>query len=137
MNRRRGLPPGLGDSGAAAAEFALTIPALCLLLFGSIGLSTMMSVTSALHFAVEKAARCASINAALTGVTTCAGATAVQAYAATQYRGPALTGLAFTLTAATTANCGNAVVGAGTFVLRTGLASINVPISARACYPTG
>ena len=137
MNRRRGLPPGLGDSGAAAAEFALTIPALCLLLFGSIGLSTMMAVTSALHFAVGKAARCASVNAALTGVTTCAGSTAVQTYAAAQYRGPSLTGLAFTLTAATTGNCGNKVVGTGTYVLRTGLASVSVPVSATACYPTG
>ena len=137
MMRIRHLASNLGNSGSAAAEFALIIPVLCLLLLGSIGLSTMMSVTSALHFAVEKAARCASINAALTGGTTCAGSTAVQTYAATQYRGPALTGLAFALTAATAANCGNRVVATGTYVLRTGLATLNVPISAAACYPTG
>jgi Flp pilus assembly protein TadG len=137
MNLIRKLLALVDARGAAAAEFALTIPALCALLFGSIGLSTMMSVTSALHFAVEKAARCASINAALTGVTTCSGSTNVQTYATSQYKGPALTGLAFTLTAATTANCGNRVVGSGTYVLRTGLATVSVPVTAAACYPTG
>jgi Flp pilus assembly protein TadG len=114
------------ERGASAAEFALVLPLLLLLTFGSLGVVTMMYTTAGMHFAAESAARCAAVS------TTCANAGSTSAYALGKYAGPQVTGLAFTLT---TAACGQRVAGTGTYVLRTGLANINVPVSAVACYP--
>jgi Flp pilus assembly protein TadG len=120
------------EHGATAVEFALVIPLFVLLTVGTIGMCTMMYMTSALHFAVEDSARCASVKTA-----TCSNQTTTSAYALTKYKGPTITGLTFTLTAAASGTCGNQVVGAGTYVLRTGLSSISVPVTATGCYPTG
>jgi Flp pilus assembly pilin Flp len=113
--------------GSAAAEFAMVLPVVVLLSLGVIGFMMMMSSMSALHFAAETGARCAAINK-----TTCGTAGATQTYALGKYKGPTISGLAFTQT---NASCGKRVVGAGTIVFSTGLQSISVPVSAAACYP--
>ena len=79
--------------GATAAEFAMVVPVFFALIFGVIHLSFILwGETTALHWAAETAARCASI-----GVTTgpCAAssvvtASSVQAYALTEYKGPSV-----------------------------------------------
>jgi Flp pilus assembly protein TadG len=114
--------------GSTAVEFALVLPVLILLIFGALGLMTAMSMNTALHFAVEDAARCAAVK-----TTVCADQTTTSSYASGKYKGPSMTGLTFTLTSPA---CGKQVVGAGTFVLSTGLATFNVPMSVQACYPT-
>jgi Flp pilus assembly protein TadG len=121
----------LCERGAIAAEFALVLPVFVLLTIGTIGVGTMMSMIVSLHFAVEDAARCASVK-----TTVCTNAGTTQTYATGQYKGPTVTGLAFALTAAAAGNCGNKVVGTGTYTLRTGLGAISVPVSASACYPS-
>ena len=110
-----------------AAEFALILPVLIFMSVGSIGFMMMMSSVSALHFAVEDAARCAAVNKTL-----CTGAASTQTYAASRYKGPAITGLTFT---STNVACGQKLVGSGTMVFSTGLGSVSTAISATACYP--
>lgn len=116
-----------GEGGAAAAEFALVLPLLVLMTLGAIGAGMMMSAAMALNFAAQDAARCASVN------SVCSTQSGVSARGTSKYVGPTLTGMSFTLNAA--AACGRQVVGAGTYSLRTGLATVSVPISSTACYP--
>jgi Flp pilus assembly protein TadG len=114
------------SSGSSAVEFALVLPGLLILTIGTFYLFFTMYAAMTLHFAVEDAARCASVKTAI-----CTNATTTQTYAASKYSGPGM-GVSF---AATTPSCGNQVVGTGTILLRTGIAAFSVPISATACYP--
>jgi Flp pilus assembly protein TadG len=113
--------------GAAAVEFVIVLPLFILLTLGSISFLTLMSMTTALHFAAEDGARCAAVRPGV-----CSNAGTTQTYAASRYAGPKITGLGFTYTSPA---CGHRVVAAGSYVLRTGLANITVPLSAAACYP--
>lgn len=133
MNRPQLRPTALRrfrqcEHGGAAVEFALAIPAFILLTFGAIGLSLMMYVNSAVHFATEDAARYASVHQL-------SGSTAVNTYALSKYKGPTIAGLQFNLNA--TAACGYQVTvpNSSVYTLRTGLRNISVPITATACYP--
>ena len=63
--------------GSAAIQFGLVAPSLLLLLLGIMEIGRMLWTTNALHYSVEEAARCASINAA-----TCGTSSKVQAFAA-------------------------------------------------------
>lgn len=112
--------------GSTAVEFALILGPLVLLSIGTINLSLMMYTVSALHFAVEDAARCSSVK-----TTICTDAAATATYAAAHYQSVGATAT-FTRT---TAACGNQVVGVANYPFVTGLSKINVPISAAACYP--
>jgi Flp pilus assembly pilin Flp len=112
------------DDGTTAAEFALILPLLVLLTLGTIGLGSMMYMISALHFAAEDTARCASVKAGCV----------VSTYGPSRYKGPTIAGLAFTLNPVGT-TCTNTVRGAGTYSFKTGLGTISVPVSAQACYP--
>ena len=115
--------------GSTAVEFSLVLPIVILLIFGTIGLTGAMAVTASLHYATEDAARCASVK-----TTICSNTGTTSTYATGKYQGPNLSGLSFVLTSQT---CGSRVIGSGTYVLRTGLASFNIPVSATACYPLG
>lgn len=114
------------ERAASAAEFVLVLPLLILLTIGTINLGLMMYVYSTLNFAVEDAARCASVK-----TTVCTDAGTLQAYAEARYRGPA-DGLTFALT---TEACGSRVVGSVDYDFTTGLTSTTIPLSASACYP--
>lgn len=112
--------------GSTAVEFALVLPVMVLLAFGGIGINAMMSANIALNFAAQDAARCRAIKTLV-----CTDNTSVQTYGASKYVGPALASLTFLPNKLT---CGWQVVATGTYTLRTGLASISVPMMATACY---
>ena len=64
-------------SGTTAIEFALVSLPLFLILFGALEFGRLLWTQSALHFAVEEAARCASVNTSV-----CGTASQIASYAA-------------------------------------------------------
>ena len=130
---RRGRGFWLGEAGASAVEFALTIPALLALVIGLINVCVMLYANAALHYSVENTARCMSVSIKCDSTSPF---TKTIAYAKTLYTGPSI-GFAVTPTAydATTNPCGNKISGAGSFTLVGVLVKITVPLAAKACYP--
>ena len=145
-------------SGASAVELALVLPAFAALLIGFFNGCAMYWGQTALHFAVDDAARCWSVGLSCTTAGATSGTTAPFSpayFAKTHYHGPKITSLTFTATAAatteggvggycTTPGAGNTsttsvpgyvVKGAGTYVFDGGILHFNVPISASACFP--
>jgi Flp pilus assembly protein TadG len=83
-------------AGSAAVEFALTLPALLLMLFGAIEFGRLLWTQNSIQYAVEQAARCAAMG--LTpGATSCTTAGATQTFAAAQVRGYTVAMTAFTV----------------------------------------
>ena len=115
------------QGGAAAVEFAMVLPAFVGLIVSSIFVAQLMYEASSLRYAVEAAARCASVN-----TTVCTSTTTTQTYAASKYLGPTSPAPTFT---ASNGGCGHTVTGSVTYVLQTGVRNINVPLSASACFP--
>ncbi|MGH6908633.1 MAG: TadE/TadG family type IV pilus assembly protein [Phenylobacterium sp.] len=127
------MPRFLRDrSGATAAEFGLILIPMILLTLGTINAAVMVYTASALHFAVEKTARWTAIQTTVGGGTA-PGATAIQAYGVSVYKGatPAVT---FTATAP---GCGARIAATANYNFTTGVTSSVVPITASACYPLG
>jgi len=116
------------ESGASAAEFTLVLIPLIMLTLGTINIGMMIFTASTLHFAVEDAARCASVRTA----TTCSTAQKIRDYAASVYKGPG--GVTVTFTPSSAA-CGNVVTGTANYVFSTGITSSTIPLSMTACYP--
>jgi Flp pilus assembly protein TadG len=112
-------------NGTTAVEFAMLLPPFLMLLLGIISASTVVFTAASLHFAVEGAARCYSVNGAQ-----CASAAAAQSYAQTHYLG-----LSSPTSTASTPACGHQVIGTLNVVLGTGMAQWNMPLSATACFP--
>lgn len=113
------------DDGSAAVEFALILPALASLLVGGIYAALVVYSAAGLHFAVEKAARCYSVNSAQ-----CGTASATQTFAQSAYNG--LSSPAFT---ASLQSCGHQVAATVTVPLVAVMVNLNVPLSATACFP--
>ena len=88
------------QGGATAVEFALVSPVLLIAILGALEFGRLMWTQSALHFAVEEAARCASVTP-----STCGTSAQIAAYASTV---SALTIDASSFTATTPA-CGHQV----------------------------
>jgi len=112
------------ERGAVAAEFAVLFPILASTLFGIIWASLLAYSAASLHYAVEGAARCYSVE------SQCASASATQSYAQSHYFGanaPTFT--------ATTASCGHQVSATVNVAFSLALASWKVPLSATACFP--
>jgi Flp pilus assembly protein TadG len=128
-NRRRGFLVRLlrENRGAAAVEFAMTVPILLLAMLGIIEFGRVLWAQNALHYAVEDAARCATID-----VTTCGTPGAVQSFASTA------SGMTFATSVFTvsTPSCGNQVSASYQFPFLTSLVSYNLVLSAQACYPS-
>jgi Flp pilus assembly protein TadG len=114
------------ERGATAVEFALIAPAAVMLLVGTISLSLMLLSIGSMHFAVEAAARCASVVP-----TVCSSPTTIVAYANSRYAGALITPV-FTYVSAA---CGNQVNGLITYTLDVGLFRQSVPLSATSCFP--
>lgn len=114
-------------SGAVAVEFALTVPILLVALLGIIEFGRVLWAQNALHYAVEEAARCATID-----LTTCGNTSETQTYASTASGYTFATSI-FTVTVAT---CGNQVSASYPFQFLTSLVSYNLTLTAQACYPT-
>lgn len=112
------------ERGATAVEFALVFPALALLVIGTMFFCGLLFSAASMHYAVEQAARCYSVNS-----VTCGDAAATQAYAATRYNGmgkPRFT--------ASVSGCGHHVNATATFEVAF-VSGWKVPLSATACYP--
>jgi Flp pilus assembly protein TadG len=113
--------------GAAAVEFAMTVPILLLAMMGIIEFGRVLWAQNALHFAVEEAARCATID-----VTICGNTGETQTYAATA-SGFTFPTSAFTVT---NASCGNQVTASYAFQFLTSLFGTGPTLTAQACFPT-
>ena len=109
-----------------AVEFALVTPLIILTTFGVISLCGFAFVTSTLHYAVEDAARCASVK-----TTICTDNATTATYAASVYKGFGGAPV-FTRTAAA---CGNRVTGTLTFNLINGSTYSALPLTVSACRP--
>ena len=121
--RKRGV-----RAGTAVIEFALLMPALLLVVFGIVELSRGVWTQSALQFAVEKAARCAALNAA-----ECGTPQQVQQYAASEMLAPGATAATFTYSAAP---CGSLVSARMPFAFLVRLVyDGGVTLTAKSCYP--
>jgi Flp pilus assembly protein TadG len=115
----------------------IVLPVLCLMIFGTVYAGWMLYSTTMLYYAVEMAARCASVN-----TTTCGGATqakqiaAVQAYAVTQAMGVNVTAASFTVSQPAN-GCGWQVTATYpfTFILPFQAANPTYNINASACFP--
>ena len=112
--------------GTAAVEFALVAPAFIMLVVGTFYLCLNLFLTGSLHYAVEQAARCASVK-----TTICQDSNSIILYAQNNYFGP---GGAPNFTYAL-APCGNSVSASLTYILNTGLTQFTLPVSATACFP--
>jgi Flp pilus assembly protein TadG len=131
--RRRNAVQGAGfadliccRSGGTAMEFALLAPAMLVLLIGTIEAGRMLWMLNALHYSVQEAARCASVN-----TTLCGTPTQIQTFAAGR-SGAAFASSVFT---ATVAGCGNRVSAsypAHTFIP---FVTQSITLTAQSCYP--
>ena len=83
-------------AGSAAVEFALTVPVLLLLLFGTIEFGRLLWTQNSIQYAVEQAARCAAMGQT-PGATACTTAGATQTFAASQVHGYTVASTAFTV----------------------------------------
>lgn len=113
-------------SGTTAVELALVLPAFILMILGGMATASLGFAAASLNFAVEDAARCASVR-----TTVCTSAAAIRTYAEAHYSGPAISPV-FTYS---TAGCGHTVSATGTFAFNVIPQLMNVPITATACYP--
>jgi len=113
------------ESANVAIEFALVLPAIAMLLVGTLFTGLVVHAASSLNNAVEQAARCYAVNA-----SQCGSAATVQAYALSRYNG--MSQPTFTVS---TPSCGHKVSGAVTIAFDVAATSWNVPLSATACYP--
>jgi len=125
----RGVSTVIADrGGATAVEFSLIAPALLLLLFGIAEVGRLLWTQSALHFAVEEAARCAAVDA-----TNCASAAAVQRFAVARAAGLGLQNSVFSLAKPA---CGTEVSASYAFSFVTSaLFPYSVTLTARSCFP--
>lgn len=122
-----GWRAGRGDArGSTALEFALVAPPFLLLLCGILYVSLMTYTTSALNYAVQEGARCASVR-----TTTCPDAATTRAYARSRYFGPGTP----SFTTLLNSGCGNSVSGSITQSWNFGFFRASVPVSASACFP--
>lgn len=126
---------GRCEAGASAGEFALVLPAILFLMFGAFNLLVVVYAAASLQAAAEASARYASIQTNLNG--SAPSQATVQTYAASAYKGPGLSSLAFTCAGGSCAasGCGHSVSATGTYKLSYGFGALTVPINAQACFP--
>ena len=121
------LSPLLRDQrGSAAVEFAIVGPIFLTLTIGMIYTCLLLFSMGSMQYAVEEAARCASVK-----TTVCSSSGNTVTYAQGVYYGP-LISPTFT---STTAACGHVVSGSASFGLNMGLSTLTVPLTATACFP--
>jgi Flp pilus assembly protein TadG len=113
------------DSGATAVEFALVLPTLAALIVGGLYTGLVVYSAAGLRNAVEQAARCYSVKP-----NQCGSVSATQTYAKSEYYG--VDSPTFT---ASIQSCGHQVAATVTIPLIAVVTSLNVPLSATACFP--
>lgn len=112
--------------GATAVEFAIVAPAFFLFIIGTMNLGLMLFTMGAMQYAVEDAARCASVK-----TTICNTSAATIAYAKSRYFSP----LVKTTFSYSTPSCGKKVTATATYSFLSGDSRTSVPLSASNCYP--
>ncbi len=113
--------------GTTGIEFAIVAPVLFLTIFGGIEFGRLLWTQSALHFAVEQAARCASVTPG-----TCGTANQIASYAAGTVTALNIASSAFT---ATTPACGHRVSASLSYqFIVTGLFPYTPTLTAQACF---
>lgn len=112
--------------GNAVVEFALILPAVLIFILGIMQTGVALWNQNELNYAVEEAARCASIN-----LTTCGTPTQIASFAAARSSANFDTSV-FT---ATTASCGNQVSASYPMQLMFPFTT-SVTLTAQFCYPT-
>jgi Flp pilus assembly protein TadG len=123
----RGLRGLVRDcSGAVAVEFMIILGPLLLLLLGTFDIGFATLSATRINFAVEAAAKCGAIGAAM-----CASPPEIAAYGASI---AGLSGLGASGFLVTTAACGMNVVVTYPYA---GVVLPAITLSASACYPTG
>jgi Flp pilus assembly protein TadG len=115
------------QTGGPIIEFGFLAPVLLLFLFGIIEGGRMLWALNALHYSVQEAARCASVDS-----RTCGTASQVQTFAA----GRASAGFSASMFTLTVAGCGNQVSGNYTMQLNIPFISPSITLNAQSCYPT-
>jgi Flp pilus assembly protein TadG len=114
--------------GNVGVEFALVAPALCMVIYGAMEFGRMAWTQSALNFAVEEAARCASVTPSVCGTSS-----QIATYAANEIAPGYVPASAFS---GTTAACGHQVTASFNYpFVATGLFSMTPTLSATACFP--
>jgi Flp pilus assembly protein TadG len=129
---RRGLLRAVAASrsGSAIVEFAVVLPVLVTLLFGTFEFGRVLWIMNALHYSVQQAARCAAVNATL-----CDNASDIQAYAA-GLAGAGIPSSAFSYSATTCGSVnGNLVSASYTVPLFIPYFSLNPTLTAQSCFP--
>ena len=117
------------EGGATAVELGVILTVFLSMLFGIINVAMVLWTQGSLHYAAEKAARCAAI-----GSTSCSSATLIQTYALNQYYGLSLGGTNPFVYSGT--GCGNTVTASYTYSLAIPLiGTYSLPLSATACSP--
>ena len=114
------------DCGTTAIEFAILSPVFLGMVIGILGLGLLLFVVGGMHYAVEQAARCASVR-----TTVCTDPASTIAYAQSQYLAPGAPKFTYQPNAA----CGNSVSASLNYTARLGLRQVNIPLSATACFP--
>jgi Flp pilus assembly protein TadG len=124
----RGAAVGLAACrrGGNTIEFGIIAPVFLVLLIGTIEGGRMLWTLNALHYSVQEAARCASVN-----TTTCGTSSQITAFAATR-SGAGLSSSVFTSTVAT---CGNQVSANYPMPLNIPFFSSSITLTAQSCYP--
>jgi Flp pilus assembly protein TadG len=113
-------------AGNPAVEFGLLAPVILLFIFGIAEGGRLLWTLNALHYSVQEAARCASINK-----TTCGTATQIQSFAA----GRSGAGFSASVFTATVTGCGNRVSASYTMPLNIPFMTHSISLTAQSCYP--
>ena len=112
--------------GAIAAEFAILLLPLLLLLLGTVDIGFALLTETRISFAVEAAAKCGAVN---TGI--CGSSTEIATYGASVAGVPGLDPSGFGVT---TAACGVSVTATFPYA---GMVLPAITLGGAACYPTG
>jgi Flp pilus assembly protein TadG len=119
------------NRGTTAVEFAIIAPVFLGLVVSIFHLCMGLWLVGSQHFAVEDAARCASVETLAT--QPCKNASGVISYAKSHYYGPRSPTPTFTYNPA--AACGKSVSATVNYAMNLMLKEVTIPISATACFP--
>jgi len=114
------------DAGNLSIELGLLAPVMILFIFAVAEGGHLLWTVNALHYSVQEAARCASVD-----TTTCGSATQIQSFAAGR-SGAGFPSSAFT---ATVASCGNRVSASYNMALNIPFMAHSISLSAQSCFP--
>jgi Flp pilus assembly protein TadG len=117
----------LNEQGTTAVEFAIIAPVFIAMLVGTIALCVALFLVGSLHFAVEDAARCASVK-----TTICPDSATTITYAQNHYYGP---NVSPTFNPPVDAACGKSMSASISYSMNVGFRTFVIPVSATACFP--